>query len=69
MGWGAEIARLVALAVVDTDMETESPPPMRREGTTASMVGAAVCGARTSGWGRNRGELAAGVAVAYPPAG
>jgi len=40
--WGAEMARLAALVAVET--ETESTPPMRRGGSTASMAGAAACG-------------------------
>jgi hypothetical protein len=41
--WGTEMDWLPALVAVGMETDTESPPPMRREGSTASMAGAAAC--------------------------
>lgn len=47
--WGTEMNWLPALMAVGMKTDTESPAPMRREGSTASMAGAAAFVVRTSG--------------------
>ena len=72
--WGTEMDWLPALVAVGMETGTASPPPMRREGSTASMAGAVAYEVRTSGLEvettrRGRCELAARGSGLPPGAG